>query len=363
MRRRWGVALGMALLIGVGCSEGAQEDMMEDGPEDQGLALSIGVDEEREIQGFEFQIDTCDGESVVEAYHDWEELVMPGGLVEDLETPPEVVQGHRFADFFTPLESGCYDISVQPMDAHGEASSECAQAVATEVFVVGHKTTEVLLLSQCEGAETGAADIAAALNHPPEIVAIDYDPSKFVHECELATICVDAMSPDGDPLEFEVEQTAGQQLRFPVNLLEAQEEDGVVRQCFEAVPLWYDDYAFKVRVYDQVWEDDSLVRVDDAIAAESRAVINIPLYSNWDTELECYDDEDEVYYPFLGVREIERAPGCIPIWPHEYYCSDFWWDDLERTCPDGEFKPESVYPLCSDHEGQYDTDRPRQGTP
>ncbi len=333
---------------------------MEDGPEERGLALSIGVDEESEVEGFLFEIEGCEGEEEVAVYKEWEELVMPGGLVEALGTPSEVSQGHRFADYFSPMEAGCYDISVTPMEGPEEPSSQCQSAVATEVFVVGNKTTEVLLLSQCEGAETGAADVAAALNHPPEIEEILYEPSKFVHECELATICVQARSPDGDPLTFEVEQVRGQQLRFPLKMLEPEVEDDVVTQCFEAVPLWYDDYAFEITAYDQMWEQDSLVRVDDMIAAESRAKIELPLYSNWDVELECYDEGEELFYPFLGVRDIERAPGCIPIWPHEYYCSDFYWDDLERTCPDGEFSPESVYPLCSDHQGQYDTDRPRE---
>lgn len=62
-------------------------------------------------------------------------------------------------------------------------------------------TTEVLLVSQCEGEPSSAVDVIVALNRPPKITAVTLDPSKFITVCETLTITVEAEDPDGDELD------------------------------------------------------------------------------------------------------------------------------------------------------------------
>jgi len=106
--------------------------------------------------------------------------------------------GHLFADAFFVLEPGEYRVCALPL--HGEEpSSECA---AAEMLVTASPelTTEVLLVSECEGEPSSAVDVIVELNDPPVITAVTLDPSKFVTVCETLTITVDAEDPNGDEL-------------------------------------------------------------------------------------------------------------------------------------------------------------------
>ncbi len=367
MYKRRGVVIGAAFLLAMGCGlatgcgeDGPDRDMPERQPQDTGLALAIDFQGDTDVGGFRFEVRECDGDLVKEETKSLEDLVIPGMIPEFVDGPFDADSRHLFADYFTTIEPGCYDVAVEPVTTSGAPSQDCSPAVATEVFVVNGKTTEILMISQCKGDETGGLDVVAALNHPPSIKSIDYSPSKFVHECEIADVCVTAHTPNSDPLEFEFEQTAGQQLRFPLEVTDPVVEGDRVTSCMRAVPLWNDDYEFKVTVYDMFWQEGQKVRMDDALAEKSRAEMTFQLYSNWDIELECYDQEEDLFYRFDGVREIQRAEGCRPIWPYEFFCSEFHWDETERTCPGGWFQPETVYPLCEDHEGMYDESTARE---
>lgn len=119
--------------------------------------------------------------------------------------------GHLFADAFFVLEPGEYRVCALPL--HGEEpSSECAPA---EMVVTAQPelTTEVLLVSQCEGEPSSAVDVIVELNDPPVITAVTLDPSKFVTVCETLTITVEAEDPNGDELnpvyDFQIVSSPG----------------------------------------------------------------------------------------------------------------------------------------------------------
>ncbi len=348
MLKRWGMVAAMVLPgLLIGCGPGDDDDGPQPESEETGVAIAIDYYEETDVEGFQVTILDCDeGEVVSEATRSLEEMVIPGENPEFVDAPYDADSGHHFADHFKTVDAGCYDVQVQPVDGAGEPSGQCQGAQATQVHVVDGKTTELVLTSQCDGKARGAADVIGALNHPPVVETVDYDPSKFVHECEKVDICVTAYDPDGDPMEFEFEQIGGQDLRFDLEVTEPKVDGKRATACARAVPVWNDDYEFRVTVYDLVWEDGEKVRAEDVIGEESRGTRTFPLYSNWDIELECYDRETGLFHKFKGVRHIDRHKECIPIWPEEFYCSDFHWDYTDRTCPGDEFKPETVYPLC-----------------
>src|SRR5262249_26895616 len=83
----------------------------------------------------------------------------------------------------------------------GGASTECAPTSGTAT-VFGGSTTEVLLVSQCKGDPNGGLDARTALNDPPQIDRIKIDPSKFVPNCEGATLRVSASDPNGDAIDY-----------------------------------------------------------------------------------------------------------------------------------------------------------------
>lgn len=128
-------------------------------------------------------------------------------LIDSLD-PAESPTGRAFVDGLMVLPPGEYTICVQPLQANGEVSEECA-AVSGDVTVVAEQTTEIVLVSQCEGAPNGAADIVAVLNDPPVIDDLNIGPSKFITECETAQLGVVATDPNGDALSYDWEILSG----------------------------------------------------------------------------------------------------------------------------------------------------------
>lgn len=356
MWKIWGViSATIAMGFVAGCGQDQADDTTPESlNEESGIALSVDFQGDTDVTGFEYTIRECGEETtLMEEVKELEDVVIPGMIPNFERGPFDPSSRHTFADYFTTIDAGCYDITAQPVTENSQNSQDCSLASASEVFVVDKMTTEVLLVSQCEGPEKGATDVVGTLNHPPVIESVEYSPSKFLQECENGYVCVTAYDPDGDPLEFDVEKTKGAELRFGTEIVSVETDGDYTTGCFRAVPVWKDDYEFQVNFYDQMWDDDEQVRIEDHIDEQSRAQLEVPLYSVWGIELECYDQENDEFHRFEGVREIDHAEGCQPIWPEQYYCSDMHWDETDRTCPGGDYRPEEVYPLCEDHEGQY----------
>ncbi|RAL22864.1 hypothetical protein DL240_08200 [Lujinxingia litoralis] len=312
------------------------------------MELTVDFQGGSDVAGFLFEIEPCGGGERVVAERSLEDLRIPGMIPSLDDNPLDRGSSHLFSDFFTVAEPGCYDVRARPLQENGEPSQECYDAAVSGVQVRAKQTTEVLLLSQCEGDSTGSLDVIAGLNHPPVIVSIEYSPSKFIFECELVEVCVSARDPNADPLSFEFEQVGGQQLFMGPVEVEVEQDGEQARACMQAAPLWNGTYEFRVRVYDMLHENGGLARIEDYVGHPSHAEMVFPVHTNWDIELECYDASTREFHLLPGVREIVRAPGCNPIWPAQFYCSPYKWDDVETTCPDGRFRPETVYPSCDE---------------
>ena len=363
MWKRWGAIGSIAALgWGLGCGMDVPDEDPEETLEQTGIHLSVDFQAGTDVSGFEFTIATCGNDEVLRERMDLEDLVLPGMIPEFEEGPFDPHSRHLFADYFTVLDPGCYNVHVQPVQKSGQFSEDCTANWASDVEVVESLTTEILLISQCHLPDSGAMDVVAAMNHPPLIESMRYAPSKFSFECEEVEICVTAYDPNNDPLEFVFTQTGGEKLWSGPELTSVEHDGTRTTACMMAVGVYPDDYEFQVTVYDQIHQDGEKVRIEDYLGQESRAQMTFPMYTNWDIELHCYDPDTETYHPFEGVREIQRAPGCVPIWPFQYYCSELWWDETDRTCPGGEFKPETVYPSCDGHQVGDPVDEPWQNT-
>lgn len=107
---------------------------------------------------------------------------------------------HAFSDALFVLAPGSYRVCATPLH-DAAASTECA-AAETDVTVVAGATNEILLVSQCAGAESGATDVIVELNTAPTISSLSLDPSKFITTCEAVSLQAVASDEDGDALSF-----------------------------------------------------------------------------------------------------------------------------------------------------------------
>lgn len=142
----------------------------------------------------------CDDEAIAETVSPLEDEALPGWTA-------AAGGNHAFADALFVLQPGAYRVCVTPLQDDGTPSEVCAAGEG--VFLVeANQTTEGVVYAQCDGDPSGGLDVIAALNNPPHIDDLDIDESKFITNCEEATITVAASDPDGDALNYAFAVTA-----------------------------------------------------------------------------------------------------------------------------------------------------------
>ncbi|WP_437287382.1 hypothetical protein [Sorangium sp. So ce406] len=160
-------------------------------------ALTVGG-ERHDVTAVHFKVvdlyASCSDAAIAETTSSLEEEALPGSVV------PAGAANHAGADGLFVLPPGDYRVCVSPLGAEGP-SRECAPTEGT-ASVFSAVTTEVLLVSQCGAAANGGLDVIVALNDPPRLNDLDITPSKFITQCETATIAVAAEDPDGDPVTY-----------------------------------------------------------------------------------------------------------------------------------------------------------------
>ena len=167
-------------------------------PDNVGLVqLAAGSGETFDVAKFEMKIfpagaDCSDSMPVATAVVDLENDPAPAWLPE--------IEGHAFSGQSFVLEAGDYLVCVAPLQADDSPSALCAIASVDPVTVAAGDTTEVVLVSACNGAGTGGLDVIAALGEPPTIESLDVAPSKFITVCETATLTAAASDTDGMPV-------------------------------------------------------------------------------------------------------------------------------------------------------------------
>lgn len=143
----------------------------------------------------------CSDPAIAETTSSLEEEALPGSVL------PPGAGTHAGADGLFVLPPGEYRVCATPMSDNGP-SLECAPTEGT-ALVIPEATTEIVLVSQCAADANGGVDVGVALNDPPQINDIDVAPSKFITECETATITMTAEDPDGDAISYTWELIAG----------------------------------------------------------------------------------------------------------------------------------------------------------
>ena len=217
-----------------------------------------------------------------------EDGVIPGGIGTLEDNPLDKGSAHRFADLFTTVDAGCYDVVATPLDAASAPSAVCAAASKKKVAVLPGKTTEVFLLNQCNGEDSGNVDILAALNTPPHLDSIFFKKSKFGTCHEPQFVCATASDPESDPLDFvwTVAPEAAGSVTGPTFVGESvDKKTGAITQCVSFVPATEGKFPINVTVFDEIRQDGSLVHIEDFLANEgyphaSRASSDLFFYAD-----------------------------------------------------------------------------------
>ena len=243
------------------------------------------------------------------------ELLLPGGVPEIEGNPLPADAAHAFADYFTMLAVGCYDVTTTPITVDGVV---CLPAHLAGVVVLEGETTEVFLLNQCDGDGAGAIDVLGAANHPPVLLEVAFATSKLELVCTDQVVCATAQDPESDPIEFVwmwlggVAIVGGPQVdSLSVN------DDGSTTECVRFFSEAPGRTSLSVTVYDLLETNGVPQRVEDWLGAQgypsdSHASLEFPSYA-----IACPAGEECVAGECAAVGEgcvdecVAGAGGCV----------------------------------------------------
>ncbi len=315
-------------MLGGGCGEEGRDAIFGQSNTSTAMALTSAVAADSGVDGMKFEIERvacANGEDFEEWDYEFsgslEDMDLPAHLSVDHPLPADG-SNHAFADHFVTLDAGCYNVKATPLNAE-QPSNVCAPAFADGVEVEDGRTTEIMLLSQCEGEKKGALDVIAALNTAPHIEAIVYNPSKFAGVCEDVEICVTAVDPNNDPLDITFEQIGGPDNGGqPVSTGTSPAANGMT-ECFSVEPSAIGSYSYKASVYDLLEDENgTLIRFDDYLAQLGSSEgsyddLTIPLHvGDTDEVYECsgepepQPEPEEPEEPDTEEPPVEE-PGCV----------------------------------------------------
>jgi hypothetical protein len=260
------VAGGLGVLLLSGC-EHAGED--SGGTERSALMLRAQIPAGNDTASISFAVQPVDctsaapaGAAIVQTVP-LEDQMIPGntGLA---NKPLDQGSSHFFADFFKVVPAGCYNVTTTPLQADGSVSKVCAAAFKNGVVVSAGQTTEIFLINQCAGSDPGGIDVISALNHEPTLDDVKFVDSKFA--CgQPAQVCLAGHDVDSDPLQFTLAADGCD----VTAVAEAKCTPGAGEtQCFSLDCHSVGQHKLVATVYDLVWRNEKLVRIEDWLAQE-----------------------------------------------------------------------------------------------
>ncbi len=305
---RWCLAAALAVTT-LACSSDTVAP--SDAEADSGLTVGVQSLADDDVSQFRFRVETCGGDHVETATTSLEDMMLPGGIGKFENEPFDADSAHKFADQYFTLDAGCYRVTATPLDDADTRVDACTKE-SKEVTVEDGETTEITLISQCDGPPRGGLDVISSINHPPEVESVEYSPGKFVACPETVEICVDVSDPDGDPLRTEWELLAGPSPLPELEVTYSETTDGVLRECVEFQPD-SEAWTFSFTAWDQLRVGGELVDFEthyenEGQPKDSRDSIEFPLYGE-----ECEGGEDagleDVGEPEPDVGEPEPDVG------------------------------------------------------
>ena len=287
------IASFFAALLAYGASACISTDLPDDGSDgptriEQGLGVSGAAIAHSDVDKMEFRIYNCGGTTPIETKTSGiEPMTLPGGIEEFENAPYDPDSKHAFADKYFLLGAGCYDVEVEPLKSDGQPSTKCSIASKQGVTVTDGQTTEILLISQCQGQARGGLDVIATLNHPPRVDGLEFIPSKFISCPNDVTICVDASDPDNDPMRVEWNILSGPTPLTLPQVTTSSVSNGTLTECIKFKP-GVGNWTLEVTVFDQLFENGLLTDFETYYTnqgnpQQSRDSLSFPLYGEQGT--------------------------------------------------------------------------------
>lgn len=196
--------------------------------------------------------------------------VLPGGIEELEDNPFDAGSQHFFADLFETFPAGCYDLSALPLAEDGTPSEDCEVASQAGIIVNEGTVTEIILLNQCFGEDPGGVDVIGVLNREPILESVVFPSSKFACVSEPNTVCAYGSDPDADPIELEL--VLGSQDCTATSTAPDPQDPQPLEQCWEVTCDATGRADMAVFVYDMIWVNGALVRVEDYLSATGNPV-------------------------------------------------------------------------------------------
>jgi hypothetical protein len=350
-----------ALVVMSGCGSNGSPDLAN-----TGARLSVDYFGDTDVVGFHFEITrvACDANDTfvpetIEGNADLVDGIFPG-MISLVEQTLDPSSRHLGSDFFVTLEPGCYDVLAVPASyIDGDVwlpSADCTASSAGPVEVFAGQTSEATLLSQCVGDPTGAIDVLALLNHPPQLwLEID---EKFNYECEPVKVCATVIDVDDDPIEVDWTNLTAHSVFdldvWPATVVGFEDQHRIWEACAVITTQYVTSYDINVTAYDLGIQNGASVRIETLLQdnpagtiKESHASLTFPIHTNWVEEPLCWDANGALVSA-PGVH-IDRAKGCTYTDAEEYYCSGNYWVDpvVQAAICDGYDLLEDVfYPDC-----------------
>ncbi|WP_437274941.1 hypothetical protein WME90_27225 [Sorangium sp. So ce375] len=275
----------IALAMAAPACDAGNEGSAAGDPETNGIiraALSVGG-ARHDVTAVRYKVvgaaSSCSDPAVAETTSALEDEALPGGAL------PPGAGIHAGADGLLVVPPGDYRVCATPMSDAGP-SAWCAptEGIAS---VVAEATTEIVLVSQCLGEGNGGLDTVVALNDPPAFQDLDIAPSKFITQCETATISAFAEDPDGDAITYVWELAAG---------AGSLSGDGGVATFVPEGP------------------GDVTVRATAMDAAGGSCSLTFPIHVS---AADCGSPDCEVFgvdeFGYVGCSRVEEIPSCDDI--------------------------------------------------
>jgi len=215
VNQRASFLLSMFALALAGCQGAAEKrDGTMEAAETGAIAFHM-VNLDENIVAFQFKIFTH-GQLVEDSVQWIHPQTLPAAFI------PGVSGTHPFADAYFTVPPGAYEVTVIPMMADIQnpggilPSQQCTPAQASNVQVIEGQTTEIAVVTRCAEVGNGGLDVVVTVNHPPRIVDLAFQPSKFVVACQQLVAAVTVEDPEQDNLIYEwtIQGPAGVEYKF-----------------------------------------------------------------------------------------------------------------------------------------------------
>lgn len=292
----------MSLILMLAACDFDGADGLGPAADDTALRSRVAVDLDTDVQGVALtatQVDCVTGTALPdgEVHNSGGDLL--GMRLGDFELgldPLAPESDHDFADVFVTVSAGCYTVVAEPLDDNGDPSADCSTAVSDGIVtVVDGQTTEVLLLSTCDGQATGGLDSIIAFNEEPTVSDFTYDPSKFTDVCAApVTVCAEVTDPNMDPVELTWDVGTASH-----TVLSHTQVDDLITECVEITPADDVDFDIQIAAYDLL---DDGTRIEDYLASignpvDSHDTFAAPLHvsgtdADGDGFYDCQDCDD-----------------------------------------------------------------------